>query len=196
MESPVSCLLTKPRRSIHIVRIDQIHSLTPQGPPHRISRTHRPSWQIPIPHSNALAPCHPHLGPQPLQLRTVEGCPVHGAKLRREIRARYRTDQTGYIGECTIQHRQRRIVEVISPAGHVLDLVQWRVACSDDGDGTIGYGRAVYGREIAGAPERVQGAHDVWPGGGSWGLDVDPQVDCLAAKAVEDTISCGARGES
>lgn len=195
VQSPIIRLITKPRRSKHIIHIDQIHPLIRQRPPHRISRTNRPSRQIPIPHPDPLPMRNLHLLPQQRQLRAVKLRPVHRAELRHEIRARDRTDQARDIAERAVEHGDRRVVEIIAAGRDVLDLVEGRVARADDGDGAVGYGRAVYGGEIACFAEGVEGADDGGPGRGAVCFDVDPEVEGLGAVAVEDAVFGGAGEE-
>ena len=85
------------------------------------------------------------------------------------------------VGVCrAVQSRQGSIEEVIAVV-LAFDLVSGCVASSDHSNCAIGNCGAVVFCEPAALTERFQSLDDVGPGGGSVGLDIDPEVESLAS---------------
>jgi len=85
------------------------------------------------------------------------------------------------VGVCrAVQSRQRSVEEVITVV-LTFDLVSGGVAGSDNSDGAVSNSGSVILGEPAALTKRLESLDNVGPGGGTVGLDIDPEVESLAS---------------
>lgn len=171
-QRPLPFVLPEISYRLQIIHIDQIHPLIPQRPPNRIPRPHRPPRLIPIPNRDPLCMRRSNLSAQQRQLGEIERLIPHIAKLDGKICRRDGRDVGGDVAEAGVERRDRRVPEVVA-GRHAPNLVERRVARSDDRDCSGRHARAVEGRQPAAVPQRLQRPHHVRPGGVAGCLDVD-----------------------
>lgn len=177
----------EPSSGRQVISIQQRDTSLHELAPDCISRTHRPSWRVPVPPTNPLVLGNLQLTLQRLQLRRIELGAVNLPDIARELCRRDGADVTRDVGLRCAEERQVRIEEVV-PVCDGGDLVERGVACSDDRDGAFGDVGAVVGCEVAGAAEWFERADDVGECLCAVGLEVDPQVEGLAGGGVEDAV--------
>jgi len=127
-------------------------------------------------------------------LRRVESLIPHVAKLNDEICTGDRADVSRDVAESRAESGNRPIEEVVTRVGgiaYTLNLVEGRVACPDDGDGTWRDGCAVVGGEVAGRAKRLQRFDDVREGCRAVRLHIHEQIEGLASRGIVDTVACG-----
>lgn len=108
------------------------------------------------------------------------------------MRRRDRTYLTRDVCLRRAEKRQVCVEEVISVSDR-RDLIERRVACSDNCDCAFCDVCAIVGCQIACAAEWFESADDVGEGLGAVGFEVDEEVEGLAGGGVEDAV-VGARG--
>lgn len=135
-----------------------------------------------------------HLRLQNSHLRRIESLIADFPEHRGEIRARDGTHIGGDVRESRAEVGEGAIEKVV-PWRDALDLVQGRVACSDDGYRAWSHARAVERCEPATCAQGFEGANDVGESGRAVGLEVDEEVEGLGAGGVVDAIVGGTFGE-
>lgn len=128
------------------------------------------------------------LGGEEHLLQVVEpAVAAHAGKLYGEVCAGDWGDVGRDIGVGGGQRRDGRVPEVVA-GRDTLDLAERGVSRADDGDGARGDGAAVVGGQVACVAEGLEGSNDSGEGGCAVGLDVDEEVQRLAARGVIDAV--------
>nr|POE72892.1 hypothetical protein CFP56_30831 [Quercus suber] len=182
-------------RCVQIVHIQQIHTRVPQRSPDTVPCPHRPSGLIPISYHDALRMRRRDLLFQQRQLRRTERLVPDAPELRGKVGGRDGGDVGGDVAERRSQCGDRRVPKVVAWR-YALHLVQRRVACPDHRHRARAhpFSTALVTRQIAGVSQRLQRTHDVRPGGGTVGLDIDEEVEGLTAGGVVDAVARGPIG--
>ena len=69
--------------------------------------------------------------------------------------------------------------------------MEWRVACTDDRDGSSDYISAILIGEIMAVPEGLEGGENIRPKGDAGGLEVDEESEGLRWIGIEDAVDRG-----
>nr|POE87590.1 queuine trna-ribosyltransferase accessory subunit 2 [Quercus suber] len=184
-------------RRLQIIHVQQIHAGVPQRAPDGVARPDRPAGLIPVAHHDAAGMRRGHLLGEQRLLGGGEALVAHAAELHGEVGRGDRGDVGGDVAERRAQRGDRRVPEVVARRD-ALHLVQRRVARPDHRHGprAESHAAAVVAGQVAGVAQRLQRAHDVRPGGGAVGLDVDEEVEGLGAGGVVDAVARGASHEA
>jgi len=141
----------------------------------RSAKTH------PVSGTNTSGACRRDLATQLGQCSIIELAILGPSERLQETGTCDGREELSNVGVCrVVQSRQRSVKEVITVV-LAFDLVSGGVAGSNYSNSTVSDSGTVVFGEPAALTERLESFNNVGPGGGSVGLDIDPEVESLAS---------------